>query len=244
MRLEAYQLSYQLREKKLIQNLSAIFETGRLYGILGPNGSGKSTLLKTLAGIWEPTTGQVLWNERSLLQQPRAEISKVISLVPQSPSLHFDFTAYEIVAMGRYPYGGFSQQDPILIQQALEQVNAWHLRNALLSQLSGGERQRIYIARTLVTEATVILLDEPTAYLDLKHQLQIWELLHQLIDQGKIVIVAIHDLWTAQHYCHEVLVLQQGTCVKKGKYEDIMTSSLLQTVFGVKLENQTRHHLT
>lgn len=231
-------LSYSLNHKALIQDIHLTFIPGHLYGILGPNGSGKSTLLKTLAGIWQPTTGHVFWQNQNLLSKPRQEISRILSVVPQNPTLHFDFTALELMMMGRYPHG-LSKKDQFsqaLVEQTLYQLDLWELKDRLVSQLSGGERQRVYIARSLLTEAPVLLLDEPTSCLDLKHQLEIWSLLQQLVSQGKIVVAALHDLGAVKRFCDQVVILNHGRCLAKGTPQEVLTEELLQKVFGVQIK--------
>ena len=234
MTLSLHHLHYRLQKRLLLEDISLTFQPGILYGVLGPNGSGKSTLLKTIARIWTPTTGKVLWQGRPLDQFSRLEMSEIISLVPQTPSLLFDFTAHAMVAMGGYAQGIRSSKNLQKVEEALHQVNVWHLRHQLLSQLSGGERQRIYIARALVTEAPILLLDEPTSYLDVRHQLEIWQLLRIFVQKGKLVIVSVHDLGAAQRFCDQLVILNQGRCAAIGPYQKIMTDSLLQQIFGIK----------
>lgn len=239
MTLKIRHFTYCLHQRPLIQHISLTFQSGVLYGILGPNGSGKSTLLKTMARIWTPTTGQLIWKEQDLLQFSRLEMSRTLSLVPQNPQLYFDFEVYRMVAMGRYPHGCRTAEAHQKVEEALHQVNAWPLRHQLLSQLSGGERQRIYIARALATQAPILLLDEPTSYLDLRHQLDIWQLLRTLVKEGKLVIVAVHDLLAAQRFCDELVILNQGSCQATGTYQEIMTPHLLQEIFGVSFNESS-----
>lgn len=244
--LNAEALSYRLQNKDLISDISLNFHPGVLYGILGPNGSGKSTLLKTLAGIWKPTSGHVLWHGQDLLQNPRKEISKIISLVPQNAQLYFDFSVTEVVLMGRYPHGSlFSNKkaEGEMLEWALTMVDAWHLRQRLVSHLSNGERQRVYIARALMTESPILLLDEPTASLDIRHQLEIWQLLRTLLQSGKVIIVTNHDLTAAERYCDQIAVLNQGRCVAVGAFSVIITPKLIHSVFGVEehADNRMRH---
>ena len=233
MTLTIRHLSFSLQQRSLIEDISLTFQPGILYGILGPNGSGKSTLLKTMSGIWTPTRGQLLWQGQNLLQLSRIDLSRTLSLVPQNPPLYFDFDVYNMVKMGRYPHGCRSPEAHSKIEEALHQADAWHLRYQVLSQLSGGEKQRIYIARALATQAPILLLDEPTSYLDLRHQLEIWQLLRTLAKEGKLVIVAVHDLLAAQRFCDELVILNRGCCQATGHYEAIMTPRLLQDVFGI-----------
>lgn len=234
-KLKGLELCYSVDGKSLIDHISLEFSAGCLHGILGPNGSGKSTLLKTLAGIWTPTSGSIFWNEKTLLTQDRQSISRTITLVPQNPQIHFDFLVEDIVAMGRYPHDTrfWEKTEERLLQDALTIVDAWHLRGRRVNCLSHGERQRVYIARALITESPILLLDEPTASLDIRHQIEIWQLLLRLVEDGKIVIVTTHDLSIAERYCHQVAVLNQGKCIGNGKFSSVMTPTLLKEVFGV-----------
>lgn len=215
-----------------IKEMTYHYKTRLLYGVIGPNGAGKSTLLKTMTGIWQPTSGTVEWNGKELLKQPRIEISKTISLVPQNPQLQFDITAYEMAALGRYPHQEKNTHSKS-VEMALKQADAWHLKDILLSHLSGGEKQRVYIARALATEAPVILLDEPMTHLDLRHQIDIWRLMRQLSEQGKIVIAAIHDLSAAARHCDILQVIHQGQFVAHGPGSEVLTDKLLKEVFGL-----------
>lgn len=239
MTLYVRHLTYRLQKRTLIEDISLTFQPGILYGILGPNGSGKSTLLKTISRVWMPTVGQVIWHDQDLFKYSRRRMSQILSLVPQSPPLYFDFTVYEMVAMGRYAQGSRTPHCHQAIEEALHHVDAWHLHQRQLSQLSGGERQRVYIARALATQAPILLLDEPTSYLDLRHQLEIWQLLRVLVEKGKLIIVALHDLCAAQRFCNQLVVLHRGRCQATGTYQTVMTPQLLQTVFGVKFKEES-----
>lgn len=234
-RLITTSLAYKINGKTLLNDISLEFHGGHLHGILGPNGSGKSTLLKLLSGIWKPSTGSIFWNSTPLLEQERQTLSRIISLVPQQPQTLFDFLVEDLVAMGRYAYDRFywhAAEGP-LVHEALKVVDAWHLRRRRVNQLSFGERQRVYIARALVTESPILLLDEPTASLDIQHQLEIWQLLERLVQKGKIVIVTTHDLAIAERYCHRVAILNHGRCIGQGEFNSLVTSKLLEEVFGV-----------
>lgn len=229
-------LSYHLHGRALIEDISLRFSPGVLYGILGPNGSGKSTLLKTMTGIWTPTSGNVIWGGGDFLSLPRLAKSRILSLVSQAPPIHFDFYVEDIVAMGCYPRQIHSSDEiGRKVKEALGKVDAWFLRGRLLSQLSGGERQRVYIARALATEAPVLLLDEPASFLDLRHQLEMWELLKVLVEMGRCVIAVVHDLVAAREFCDRLVILNHGRCHASGTYPEIMTPDLLRDVFGVGL---------
>lgn len=241
--LKAKSITYRRDEKNYIEDITLDFYPGILYGILGPNGSGKTTFLKTLSGIWNPTEGHVLWHGENLLNKKRAEISQIISLVPQNPQIYFDFPVIDFVSLGRYPHKkhrrGEEDRQQNIIESTLKNVNGWHLRNRLMTQLSCGERQRAYIARALATESPILLLDEPTASLDIRHQLEIWGLLKKLATQGRILIVTLHDLPATARFCDEIVVIDQGKCLAKGRFAEVMDSQLLRNVFGV-VEQQTK----
>jgi iron complex transport system ATP-binding protein len=235
MNLRVENLTYRLKNHLLISNISLQFNAGGLYGILGPNGSGKTTFLKNLSGIWTPSNGKIFWDEKPLFNLTRKEISRIISFVPQTAYVPFDYSVFDIVEMGLYAHENKEcRQD--FIQDVLLQVDAWHLRDRFLLQLSSGERQRVYIARALATEAPIILLDEPTSHLDLRHQIDIWKLLSKLASNNKIVVASLHDLKAAKHYCNEVAILHHGNCIAAGTYSDMMTEELMQQVFDISLE--------
>ena len=225
--------------KICIKDIFLNFHPGILYGILGPNGSGKTTLLKTLSGIWRPTDGNVLWRGKELLRQDRQQISKTITLVSHNGPMPFDFSVFDIVAMGRYPHGRVQSNDASLeiVEWALGKVDAWHLKDRNINKISNGERQRVYIARALATESSILLLDEPASSLDIRHQLEVWLLLKDLTLSGKIIIVANHDLSITERYCDQVAVLNQGQCIGQGLFADIVKSDLLEEVFGIKEGN-------
>jgi iron complex transport system ATP-binding protein len=224
----------QLEFHTLIKRISLKFLPGRLYAILGPNGSGKSTLFKTMAKIWRPTFGQVYWKGGALHKMERREISRTLSLVPQEVQIHFDFTVREVVEMGRYVH---KKTCAHCLEHALKTVDAWHLIERKITQLSLGERQRVYIARALMTESPILLLDEPSSNLDVKHQIEIWQLLQTLKSQDKIVIVATHDVAGVKRFCDDVAILNQGVCIIQGATFEIVTNQLLNDVFGVEEQN-------
>lgn len=238
--LKAESLGYHLRGKPLIHDISMQFHPGILYGILGPNGSGKTTLLKAITGIWMPTSGRVLWHGKDLHKNDRRMISKTVSLVPHNTQIAFDFSVTEMVGMGRYPHGSILQKKQFhdVIEKALEIVDISHLRERPVSNLSSGEKQRVYIARALVTESPVLLLDEPTASLDIRHQLEIWKLLKELLRGGKIIIVTGHDLAAMERHADQIAVMNEGRCVAKGNFTEILSQGLLQSVFGVVPEER------
>lgn len=241
--LETQELGLAIDQKMLVREISLQFVPGILYGILGPNGSGKSTFLKTLTGIWKPTFGRVLWKGDDLHVQPRDQISRTITLVPQNPQVHFDYTVLDMVTMGRYPYNFQKNENPKeLVIWALKTVDAWHLKGRSVVKLSHGEKKRVYIARALITGSPILLLDEPTEGLDIRHQLEIWKLLKGLALQGKIIIVTNHDLNATERFCDHVAILNQGRCICCGTCREVLKRDLLKEVFGVEEQSQGRHN--
>lgn len=237
--LECKDLSYKLGKKWLIKEISLSFSPGIVTGILGPNGSGKTTFFKTLAAIWEKSGGTVWWKGQDLLSLPRKQISKIISIVPQTNPIPFDYTAREIVAMGRYCHEG-SPLNMKAVEKALDQVDGLQFAERKIRELSQGERQRVFIARSLATESNVLLLDEPTSNLDIRHQLQLWELVRELAKSGKTVIAAHHDLMHVEQHFDKVAIFHKGGCVSYGTTSQVLTPPLLREVFGVAIDQENR----
>jgi iron complex transport system ATP-binding protein len=227
--LRAEAISYKTKRKSLLSDVSLSFQPGLVHGILGPNGSGKSTLLKVLTNIWLPTQGEVSWTDQPFSKMSRREVSRIITLVPQNPQLPFEFTVEEFIRMGRYTHPATHSED--IIVSALRETDLLTFRQQPITQLSQGERQRVYIARSLATEAPVMLFDEPMASLDIRHQLDIWSLLRNLAAYGKTVIVANHDLQSTEKYCNWIYVMQEGQCLLNGPYKQVMTPQVLKDVF-------------
>lgn len=234
--LEAQEVSFFKDQKYLLSGINVSFEKGKFNAILGPNGSGKSTLLKILAGIWQPTKGNVSWLGKQLGNMNRKEISRAIALVPQNPQTSFNYLVADVVAMGRYAHDPhyWNSIDTPLINETLQVVDVSHLRNRKINEISYGERQRVYIARALVTGSPVILLDEPTSGLDIRHQIEVMELLKQLIERGKIVVVTIHDLSIAENYGMDVTLLKQGKCLGAGPFAELMTDEAIDNLFDLR----------
>lgn len=231
----AENLSYENNGDFLIENISVDFAPGSLHALLGPNGSGKSTLLKVLAGLLKPASGRLSWQGIPLPLHDRKKMGKILSLVPQAPVPTFDYLVEEIVAMGRYTFDTsyWKWTSSTIVRESLEAVDVLHLSKRKTNQLSCGELQRVYIARALVTEAPILLLDEPTANLDVRHQMEIWQLLQQLADEGKVIAVATHDLAAAEHYCDAATLLNDGRKIISGSFSAVVTTQLLKQVFGV-----------
>lgn len=228
--LRTRRISYKIRRVPLLSEVSLQFKPGHISGIIGPNGSGKSTLLKTLCGIWKADAGEIFWHERSILQWSRAELSRLMTLVPQNPVIAFDFSVTEMIEMAQHLV---PKEKRIHLSSILEATDLIHLQNRSVMTLSSGERQRVYIGRAIATGASILLLDEPTSSLDIQHQMIVWKLMNRLALEGKTIIVSLHDLVAAKQHCHTIAVMNNGHCVIQGNYEECVTPSVLQQVFGV-----------
>lgn len=195
------------------------------FAIIGSNGAGKSTLLKSIAGLIPLDEGSIEHNEVDLQQQSRFSLSRLVHLVAQAPSIPFDYTSEEIVAMGSYH--GYS------VEKALTAVGALHLGSEPITKLSVGERQRIYLARAIATECPILLFDEPTANLDMYYRKETWMLLADLASKGRTVIVATHDLDAAGHYCPQSALLEENRCKAVGSTEQILAEISMKHQIGV-----------
>lgn len=217
--------------KSLVQKISLEFGEGSLFGILGPNGAGKTTFLKSLCGLLPIYGGAISWRDENLLKKTRKEISKIISHVPQNLYCPFDFSVFSFVSMGRYLHDTGNTSS--IIVESLQLVDALHLQHRYINQLSQGEKQRIYLARAIATEAPILLLDEPVSNLDLRHQLDFWELMKKMTQKGKTLLVASHDLRSTKRYCDEIVVFQEGHCLGKGKFDTLLSPEIFHRTFGL-----------
>lgn len=224
----------------LVRRISLELRPGRLTALVGPNGSGKSTVLKMLAGLWSPTEGEAACGTRPLQTFSRRALARCVSFVPQDSHPGFAFTVRDAVAMGRQPHlGRFErerEQDRKAIDNAMSRADVGHLADRLTTELSGGEQQRVLIARSLATESEVMLLDEPTASLDIAHALDVLELCVSLAAEGKSVGIAIHDLNAAAHYADRVALLSAGRIVALGLPAAVLTPGNVGSVFHVRAD--------
>ena len=223
---------------KVLEKVSFTIHSGELVGLLGPNGSGKTTLLKTISGALKPKTGIVYLNEAEIFGMKSREVARNIAVVPQNTDVNFDFTALDIVLMGRHPHlSRFkleSEKDLTVAKNVMDLTNTWHLAERHISELSGGERQRVIIARALAQEPKVLLLDEPTTHLDINSQLEIMDLLKELcVQRGLIVLAVFHDFNLAARYCDSVILLNKGKIVSIGGVDEVLTSENIRKVFQV-----------
>jgi len=233
-------LSYTYGNQPVLENLSFSVREGSLHVIIGPNGSGKTTLLKTIAGILKSPRGSIRIFDKPSHTYSRRNLARTVALVEQLAPVDFPFTALEVVLMGRSPHLGAlgieQKSDLRIAHQALAFTGVDHLAQRKLDQLSGGEQQRVFIARAICQEPKVMLLDEPTASLDLAHQVRVMDLMEKLRDEKGVTIVMVsHDVNLAAMYGDELLLLKEGCLVSTGPPESVLTFETLEEAYGCTL---------
>lgn len=227
----------------VLKNISLTISSGEVLGILGPNGSGKSTLLKVLMNILNPQGGSVALFGDPYTFLSQSQITRRVAFVPQETQQAFPFTINEMVLMGRYPHhnrtwglGWESPQDRAVAIQAMKDLDVAHLGTRLITDVSGGERQRAVIARALAQEPEVLLLDEPTAFLDLHHQLDIARIIRDLNrTRGLTVVLVSHDLNLASQYCDRVMLMKGGEIATIGSPQHVISREYLEPVYGCQV---------
>jgi iron complex transport system ATP-binding protein len=234
----------------VVDGVTVRLSEGALTGILGPNGSGKTTLLRMLSGTHRPTSGRVLFGNRPLEQLSRREAARQIAVVPQETELAFEYSAIEIVLMGRHPHlGVFAVEGPHdvrIAQEAMAATGTRHLEERPFHQLSGGEKQRVVIAAALAQSSGVLLLDEPTASLDLGYQLDISSLLARLNEERKVTMaISTHDLNLAASICRDLVLIRDGRLLAAGPTAGVLTPDNIQRLYDVeadvKVHDETGH---
>ena len=248
---EVEQLSFRYGERRhargeceswAVRDMTFTVRQGEIFGIIGPNGSGKSSMLKVLAKLAEPQEGAVRLFRERLDALSRDAIARQVAYMPQDLASDFAFTALDMVLMGRFPYREHrrwsllkweQRNDHLLVQQAMEQADVTHLAGREMRTLSAGERQRVLLARALAQEPSALLLDEPTAHLDLQHQLDLCRILKRVhAQQGMTVLLVSHDINLASQYCHRVLIMKGGRLMYLGPPHDVITQPNLKKVYG------------
>lgn len=236
-------INVSIAEKRIVKNLSLKIPEGKVTAIIGPNGCGKSTTLKAVARIL-PYEGSITFKNKDLKSFSHREFAKCLAILTQSPQAPADLTVKDLVEMGRFPHRGFfgrgGEKDHEHIQWALEQTNMLGMSERLLNTLSGGERQRAWIAMALAQRPEVLLLDEPTTYLDICHQLEIMQLLAKLNKSLNLtVVMVVHELNHAIQFADYVAVIKAGELVASGEPQKVIDSSLLSKVFRVQADEFT-----
>lgn len=224
--------------KEVLHRLDLTLRPGLFYGLAGPNGSGKTTLLDLLLGNKSLDSGTVLFQNQAIASYAKRALAKMIALVPQEFRISFEFTAKEVVMMGRHPHiGRFANPglaDLAIVERVMHQLGIDALRDRYVTELSGGEKQRVIVARALAQDTPVLILDEATANLDIHHSIQILRTVKKLVSQQQLtVIAAIHDLNFAAAYCDEMILLDKGRLIATGPTAEVLTPARLQAVFDV-----------
>jgi iron complex transport system ATP-binding protein len=237
MTLELIHAGFKIERRWLARAASFRLAAGSFTTFVGPNGSGKSTILRLLAGLWQPSEGKVLLNGGNLSSLSRRETAKQIAYTPQDTHYEFAFTVRDVVMMGRHPHlGRFEREkasDRKAVEEAMERTDCLKFADRFVNELSGGERQRVILARSLATEADVILLDEPLASLDLSHSFDVLDICRDLAQTGKTIALAIHDLNLAARYASNVILISNGRVVSVGTPGEVLTDDLIEEVFAV-----------
>ena len=231
-------VSVTLGEIQAVTDVSLELEPGRLLGLIGPNGAGKTTLLRTITAAISPDTGTVRVGGEDVHALSSKAVSRKIAVVPQDASLAFDFDVRDLVSMGRTPYlHRFSPSRPAdraSVEAAMRRTDVAQFAERALSEVSGGERQRVLLARAIAQDTPVLLLDEPTASLDINHQIRTLELVRELVADGKTVIAAIHDLNLAARYCDDLLLLRDGRVTARGPPAQVLATDHIDEAFGAR----------
>jgi iron complex transport system ATP-binding protein len=248
--VQSVRFRYQSNESPatswILDNISFHVQESEVLGIVGPNGSGKTSLLKVLARLMTPQQGRIDLFGQDMATKAQQEIACMVGVVPQDTQILFPFTVAETVLMGRFPHrpgdrwaGGFgweSREDVAIAEQAMITMDVVHLAHRVVTSLSGGERQRTVIARALAQTPMILLLDEPTAFLDLEHQIEISSVLRRLRDErGLTVVLVSHDLNLVSQYCDRIMLLDRGRIVRLGDPAEVIEPEVLESVYRCRV---------
>lgn len=237
-RLEAKNVTIQYDQRVISQNLSIEIPDQSFTAIIGPNACGKSTLLRTLSNLIKPSEGHVILDGKKINTFKSKEVAKKLGLLPQSSIAPDGITVANLIARGRYPYQNLFQQwtdeDEQAVLTAMELTQTTELANRYVDELSGGQRQRVWVAMVLAQQTSLLLLDEPTTYLDIAHQIELLELFTDLNERGHTIVAVLHDLNQAARYASHLIAMKAGKVIARGKPSDIVTEELIEEVFGLK----------
>jgi iron complex transport system ATP-binding protein len=236
---QAQSLSLAYEDHEVIHELSLLIPSQQITALVGPNGSGKSTLLKGLARLMKPTCGAVYLDSQAIHRLPTKQVARRLAMLPQRPEAPDGLTVRELVAFGRFPHQGFfgvcTEEDDAKIDEALEITGIDGLSDQPLGELSGGQRQLAWVAMALAQDTRLLLLDEPTTFLDMTHQIEVLDVLRRLNQEhGRTIIMVLHDLNMAARYATHMVVIGSGKVLCQGSPWDIMQPHILATAFGVE----------
>ncbi|TNF68921.1 MAG: ABC transporter ATP-binding protein [Gammaproteobacteria bacterium] len=244
--LKTQQLSYQKKDKLILDKINIAIPNGKISALIGPNGSGKSTLLKLLVGLNHPTSGEVYLQNQPLSQYKRNEIAKKIAFLPQRSMIPDQFSVFDLLKAGRFPHQGImqrlNQHDHKIINWALDVTEMSEYKDQYVSRLSGGLQQRAWLAMVLSQEAPLIVLDEPATYLDIKHQIQLLKLIKTLNQiHHKTILWVVHDLNHAFQISDYCFVLKEGNLILEGKTETLASNKKLSEAFEIDIKLTEQH---
>ncbi len=237
IQVEGLQVAYD--EKIIIEQMNLAIPKGKFTMIIGANGCGKSTLLKSMARILPAKQGDIIVNGKNIKEQAPKEVAKKMAVLPQNPQAPSGLLVRELVAYGRFPYqramGGLTKHDIEMIDWAMEVTGINEYADSLVESLSGGQRQRAWIAMVLAQETEIMVLDEPTTYLDMSHQLEILLLLKKLNEElNRTIIMVLHELNNATRFANHLIGMKQGAVVFEGSPKEVITEENLQILYGIK----------
>ncbi|PGS50161.1 ABC transporter ATP-binding protein [Bacillus sp. AFS041924] len=237
-RLWTENITIKYDNRIISRNLSVQIPDGSFTVIVGPNGCGKSTLLRTLSNLLKPSEGKILLDGKAITSYKSKEVARKLGLLPQSSTAPDGITVANLIAHGRYPYQSLIRQwtdeDEAAVMSAMELTNTSDLSHRYVDELSGGQRQRVWVAMVLAQQTPMLLLDEPTTYLDIAHQIELLELFKDLNQQGNTLVAVLHDLNHAARYADNIIAMKDGQVIAQGNPSEIITEKLVEEVFGLK----------
>jgi iron complex transport system ATP-binding protein len=234
--LVLHNVSFRYGARWGLEGIDFELKRGELVGMIGPNGSGKSTLLRLMDGLLRAEGGEILLQDRPMSSCRRGDIARQIAMVPQESVFRFPFSVFEVVLMGRFAHMGLlpfeGREDLEIARQSMRLTETLDLATRSINELSGGEKQRVLIARALTQRAHIIMLDEPTSFLDIRHKVEIFELISSLARAQEIsVIIVSHDISLAAQYCNRMILLHNGRVFKAGTPEEVVTADNISTAY-------------
>ena len=241
MAIEIRNITKSYGSKKVVDNVSLTIPTGKITSFIGPNGAGKSTVLSIMSRLLNADSGKIYLNGELLNRKKSSDIAKQLAILKQTNNINLRLTIEDLVAFGRFPYskGNLTQTDRTFIDNAIAYMNLDDIRHQYIDNLSGGQRQRAYIAMTLAQDTDYILLDEPLNNLDMKHSVQIMQVLRKLATElNKTVVIVIHDINFASCYSDNIVAMKNGKLVHQGEVNHIMQSPVLQDIYDMVIPIQ------